>query len=201
MEPFRSGVSPSDERDEAREADASPDPRPAAPDLVQAIRELTAEIRSWRASSTRATSGAPTPAADAFGEPTRVEMQNIIQGLLENIEELESDNAALREEVERLLAAGEGGSTDGGAPPPFASATETRRQGPASLEQQELIEENVRLREHLARSRASDDEARAMLHTIDTSRAWRIVSAYWTLARRMRGRRSDSPGTTTRRGG
>jgi hypothetical protein len=165
-----------DEREALRRED-----RPDS-ELVSAIRDLTEEIRALRGALPRAGSG---ETGNGNNDSERLQLRNIVQGLVENLDELEADNVTLRAEVERL-ASHHALSGDWRAPQePFESRV-------GSQGQLELIEENARLRESLSRSRAQEGEALAMLRVIDSSRAWKVVSFYWALARRL-GRGGGKP--------
>ena len=142
-----------------------------------AIRELTAEIRALR--STSVTAGG---AVD-----DRLELRRIVHHLVESLEEIEAENAALRAEHDRVAAARQEARA-------FLAETPDVRADPgpspvAAADLVALAEENAHLRESLAEARADAQEQRSVLRALDTSRAWKIVSLYWTLARRLgRGR-------------
>lgn len=161
-----------------------------APDLVRAILELTAEIRALRT-----VSGASNRDGGDGGGPAagRAELQQIVHGLVENLDELEADNAALRAENERLVASHQAGLPSWNAPAPAARpSADSQLSARADYSHLELAEENARLRESLARARADEQETRSMLRLIDSSRAWKIVSFYWSLARRLGRDRSQT---------
>lgn len=150
-------------------------------DLSGAVRELTAEIRALRSEI-----GAATAAGGSDRE--RLELRRIVQELVESLDEVEADNEALRAENERLVAAPDAGAIT--CAPGHADAAYTTPLV-ADHRSAALIEENERLRESLARVVAEEQEARSVLRSIDTSRAWKVVSLYWTLARRLGRDRAD----------
>jgi hypothetical protein len=142
-------------------------------DLVEAVRELTSEIRELRAAGVSSVLGA----REGGAEP---ELRRIVHELVESLDELEADNAKLRAENERLVAhqatlssLASRASID---PPPAPASDD-----PLIA----LTEENVRLRGALARLQADETEIRSVLRSLDTSRAWKVVTLYWSLARRF----------------
>lgn len=143
-------------------------------ELAKAILKVAEEVRALR----------DAVAGDGeFGR--RLEFERIIHGLTESVDELEADLASLRSENERLLAVQE---QIGSA---LRAATGPRADDPAATaaELNHLLQENTRLHENLERARDEEERTRAMLRTIDSSRAWKLVSFYWAWARRIgRGR-------------
>lgn len=148
-------------------------------DLVEAIRELTSEIRELRAAAASPVRGG----REGGAEP---DLRRIVHELVESLDELEAENAKLRAENERLLADQSPLSALApGAPIDAASASDDDRL-------LALGEENLRLREALARLQAEEAEIRSVLRSLDTSRAWKVVTLYWSLARRLRRNGSGS---------
>jgi hypothetical protein len=111
-------------------------------------------------------------------------IEALIHHLSDSLEEVEADNAALREDNERLLTAqrqilaalDEGEATE--RPP---SPEPERAARPA-----DLVRENARLQERL---RWAEREV-AGLRQLERTRAWKLVHLYWGWARRLRGGRN-----------
>jgi predicted nuclease with TOPRIM domain len=139
--------------------------------LAQAVQEVAVEVRALR-----------DTVAAANGFVARQGLGRVLHDLAESLNEMQADNEALQLENERLMATQE----------QIDHLLEEAR-APARL--LELADENVRLRQELAQTRAEASHAHSMLLAITGSRAWKVMNLYWAFARRLgRGRSPRTPG-------
>lgn len=143
--------------------------------LVDALRDLTSAILALTAAGT-------LRVQEGGGEAERQELRRIVRELGESLDEVEADNAVLRAENERLLASQGASPLSLGVPAPADGDDDL----PA------LARENADLRDALARVQAEEAEMRSVIRALDSSRAWKVVSLYWSLSRRLRRHRPDS---------
>jgi predicted nucleic acid-binding Zn-ribbon protein len=148
-------------------------------ELAPAIHELADEIRGLRAAM-----------AGDGGLSGRRELERHLHDLAEALEEVEADNAALRDENHRLLAAQAQIGALLAAPDPDLVAANERL-----IEALAAAESNVsQIGAKYAHAQAEAERAHALLRTIDSSRAWRLLCHYWSWAGRL-GWRSRSAGS------